>query len=197
MEWSLLAAAGSRHISLRSKIHSLVTFFGSDVEFWKLFFRLSEKRGMTEPRKFLPNTTYFITRRCTQRQFLLKPTKRNTQIFLYCLAVAAKETGVNIHAVSVMSNHYHILATDPQTRISEFYGWVHKYVAKAVNASYGRFENLWSSEKTSVLVPESGKDVLGRAVYTLSNPVAACLVAKGEKWPVIVISANFKTSKPT
>jgi len=150
---------------------------------WKLFRSLSEKMGMTLPRKFLPNTTYFITRRCTQRQFLLKPTRRNTQIFLYCLGVAAKKTGVIIHAVCVMSNHYHIVVSDPDTRVAEFYGWVHKYVAKALNVSYDRFENLWSSEKTSVVVPESNDDLLDKTVYTLTNPVAARLVASGEKWP--------------
>ena len=138
---------------------------------------------MTEPRRFLPGTTYFITRRCTQRIYLLKPSKRNTQIFLYCLAVAAKETGVIIHAICVMSNHWHIVVSDPNTRIAEFYGWVHKYVAKAVNASYGRFENLWSSEKTSVIVPETNDDLMERIVYTLTNPVAARLVSNGEKWP--------------
>jgi putative transposase len=97
--------------------------------------------------------------------------------------VAAKETGVIIHAVCVMSNHYHILVSVPGTRVAEFYGWVHKYVAKAINASYGRFENLWSSEKASVIVPESGKDLLDKVIYTLSNPVAARLVANGEQWP--------------
>lgn len=138
---------------------------------------------MTLPRRFLPGTTYFITRRCTQRQFLLKPTARNTRIFMYCIAVAAKKTGIVIHAVCVMSNHYHILLSDRGAKVSEFYGWVHKYVAKAVNASYGRFENLWSSEKTSVVKPESEMDVLEKTVYTLNNPVEARLVASGAKWP--------------
>lgn len=102
---------------------------------------------------------------------------------MYCLAVAAQETGIVIHAVCVLSNHYHILLSDPDTRVSEFYGWVHKYVAKCVNASYGRFENLWSSEKVSVIKPESSNDILDKTVYTLSNPVKARLVASGEKWP--------------
>jgi len=138
---------------------------------------------MTEPRRFLPNKTYFISRRCTHRKFFLKPTPRNNQIILYCLAVAALQTGVIIHAVCVLSNHYHIILTDPHARAAEFYGWLHKYVAKALNASYGRFENLWSSEKTSVITLAAGEDVLGKIVYTMNNPVAAGLVARGENWP--------------
>ena len=124
-----------------------------------------------------------VTRRCTQRNFLLKPKPLTSQIFLYCIAVAALKTGVQIHAVCVMSNHWHCLLTDPDGRVAEFYAWVHKYVSKAVNASYGRWENLWSSEKTSVVRLQKRKDVISKADYILSNPVAAGLVAKGTNWP--------------
>ena len=82
-----------------------------------------------------------------------------------------------------MSNHYHLLVTDPGARIAEFYGWLHKYVSKAVNATYGRWENLWASEQASFIALESSKDVFEKMVYTLSNPVKAQLVAKGSKWP--------------
>ena len=131
----------------------------------------------------MKNSTYFITRRCTQRLFLLKPTKLTSNIFLYCLAVAAKKFGIIIHAVCVISNHYHAIVSDPDARIAEFYCWLHKYVAKAVNASLGRFENMWSSEKTNVISLDNPGDVLEKTVYTLSNPVEARLVARGEKWP--------------
>jgi hypothetical protein len=53
----------------------------------------------------------------------------------------------------------------------------------AVNASRGRWENLWSSEKTSVIPLGSTNDVLGKMVYTLANPVQAQLVPKGSNWP--------------
>jgi len=69
------------------------------------------------PRPVLEGTTYMITRRTTQRQFLLKPSALTNQIFLYCLAVAAERTSVVLHAVCVLSNHYHLVATDPLGRI--------------------------------------------------------------------------------
>ena len=137
---------------------------------------------MTLPRQFLPNTTYFITRRTTQREFWLKPTRQTTQIFLYCMAVAAEITGVKIHCATVMSNHWHAVLTDPNMKIADFYGWVHKFVSKAVNCSLGRWENLWSTDKTSVIPLESPEDVLDRTVYTLCNPVNAHLIANASKW---------------
>ena len=137
---------------------------------------------MTKPRQFLPDSTYFITRRTTRREFWLKPTKQTTRIFLYCIAMAAQKTGIKLHAACVMSTHWHAIVSDSDTHVAQFYAWVHKYVAKAVNCARGRKENLWSSEKVSVIPLESPEDVLDKTVYTLCNPVSAHLVARGENW---------------
>ena len=40
------------------------------------------------PRQILPGSTYLITRRCTQRQFLLKPSPLTNQVIAYCYAIA-------------------------------------------------------------------------------------------------------------
>jgi putative transposase len=89
---------------------------------------------------------------------------------------------VKIHCATVMSNHWHAVVTDPHMRVAEFYGWLHEYVAKAINCSTGRWENLWNSGKTSVIPLESPEDVLEKTVYTLCNPVRAHLVAKAKNW---------------
>jgi len=138
---------------------------------------------MSYPRPVLAGATYLITRRTTQRQFLLKPSALTNQIFLYCLAVAAQRTGVLLHAVCVLSNHYHLVASDPFGRIPEFYGWLHEFVAKALNASYGRWENVWASSETSRVRLVDSAAVLDKLVYTLANPVEAALVSHGSQWP--------------
>jgi len=96
--------------------------------------------------------------------------------------VAAQKTGVHLHCACVLSNHWHAIVSDPDTRIAEFYGWVHKYVAKAVNCSMGRWENLWSCDKTSVIPLESPEDVLDKITYCLCNPVNAHLIARAKNW---------------
>jgi hypothetical protein len=45
---------------------------------------------MTAPRQVLAGATYLVTRRCTQRQFLLRPSKASDQVLAYALAVAAR-----------------------------------------------------------------------------------------------------------
>jgi REP element-mobilizing transposase RayT len=69
---------------------------------------------MTLPRCVLAQQTYLVTRRCIGRRFLLRPDDALNNAFLYCLARAADTYGVEVHAFCVMSNHYHLVLTDPQ-----------------------------------------------------------------------------------
>jgi len=145
---------------------------------------------VTFPREILPGQSYLVTRRTTQRQFLLRPSRVTNQNVSYCLALAAERTGVILHAVCVMSNHWHGVVTDPEARLPEFTECFHKLLAKAQNASLGRWENLWSSDKTSLVLLTSEQDVLEKMAYTLANPTMAGLVKSPEEWPG-VISGRF------
>jgi REP element-mobilizing transposase RayT len=138
---------------------------------------------MTLPRQILPNSTYLVTRRCTQRQFLLRPSKKTNQIFLYCLALAAQKTGVLIHAFCVMSNHHHLVVTDPDGRLPEFTAHLHKLVAKCINATLGKFENLWSSEQPSQVTLLEDEEVFKKMIYVVCNSVISFLVDSCYQWP--------------
>src|SRR5688500_2790100 len=101
-------------------------------------------------RQIIPGSTYLVTRRCTQRQFLLTPTNgRFVEAFLYCLAYAASRSGVIVHAAVVMGNHYHLVVTDPDGVLPWFVECLNKLVAKSMNAMRGRWENFWSTEQAS------------------------------------------------
>jgi putative transposase len=141
---------------------------------------------VTLPRQILPGRSYLVTRRCTQRQFLLSPSRTTNHNVQYCLAVAAERTGVLLHAVCVMSNHWHGVLTDPEARLPEFLEIFHKLLAKAQNASQARCENFWSSGKTSVVLLVSESDMLEKMAYTLANPTAAGLVKSPEEWPGVM-----------
>jgi len=145
---------------------------------------------VTYPREILPGRSYLLTRRTTQRQFLLRPSRVTNENVRYCLALAAERTGIILHAVCVMSNHWHGVVTDPEARLPEFAECFHKLLAKAQNASLDRWENLWSSDKTSLVLLTSEQDVLEKMAYTLANPTVAGLVKSPEEWPG-VISGRF------
>lgn len=79
-----------------------------------------------------------------------------------------------------------MVVTDPLARLPEFLEHFHRLLARAQNAALGRWENLWSSDKTSVVLLVSDEDVLEKMAYTISNPTAAGLVRSPGEWPGVV-----------
>src|SRR6186713_2576999 len=90
--------------------------------------------AVTAPRQVVPGRTYLLTRRCTQRQYLLRPDRQVVRIYLYCLGEAAARFGITLHAWCVMSNHEHLLVRDDRGNFPEFLAHWHKMLAKALNA---------------------------------------------------------------
>lgn len=138
---------------------------------------------MTAPRQVLPGTTYLFTRRCFQRTFLLVPSKELNEVFGYLLAVAAERYGIVIHVYCVLSNHYHLILTDPYAQLPRFAQELHGNLARFLNALHRRFESAWSPGSYSAVALQDEGAVLEKASYTLANPVAAGLVEQGSHWP--------------
>src|SRR5512133_562855 len=138
---------------------------------------------MTAPRQVLAGTTYLVTRRCTQRQLLLRPGAATNGIFLYVLALAARRYRVLVHAFCVLSNHFHLVVTDPDARLPAFEQYLDALVARAVNASLGRWESFWAPSSYSAVALASDEDVVSKVAYVLANPVAAGLVRRASEWP--------------
>jgi REP element-mobilizing transposase RayT len=138
---------------------------------------------MTAPRRVLPRTTYLVTRRCSQRQFLLRPSALTNGIFLFVLALAARRFGVEVHAFCVMSNHFHLIVTDPRACLPAFSQYLDSQVARAVNASIGRWDAFWEIGSYSAVALSSPSDIVSKTAYVLANPVAAGLVRRGHEWP--------------
>jgi len=138
---------------------------------------------MTAPRQVLPGVTYLVTHRCTQRRYLLRPSKVTNEVFEYLLAVAADRFGVAVHAYCVMSNHYHLVVTDSRARLPAFQQFLDALVARAVNALLGRWEHFWAPGSYSAVTLGTPEAIVDKAAYVLANPVAARLVRLGRKWP--------------
>jgi REP element-mobilizing transposase RayT len=138
---------------------------------------------MTAPRQVLPGTTYLVTRRCSQRQFLLRPSRSTDQVFLYLLALAARRHGILVHAFCVLSNHYHLVVTDPRAELPAFQQLLDALVARALNAALRRWENFWAPDSYSAVALVTPAAIVEKAAYTLANPVAAWLVYPARVWP--------------
>jgi putative transposase len=138
---------------------------------------------MSVPRQIIAGRVYMVTRRCTQRQFLLRPDAATTNAFFYCLAFAAQQTNMDVVAFLAHSNHHHTVVLDRDGRMPEFLERFHKLFAKHQNALRGRWENFWASEATSVVELPNRDDVLAKMTYVLTNPVKDHLVERAHHWP--------------
>ncbi|MGE0546064.1 MAG: hypothetical protein AB7O24_07400 [Kofleriaceae bacterium] len=124
-----------------------------------------------------------VTRGCTQQQFLLRPDPETNNAFLYCLIEAALRSNVQVISAQMMSNHSHEATLDREANLVEFYQRFHAHLAKCVNMRRGRWENMWSSEQTSVVEPLDREAWISQLVYIAMNPVRAGLVEKVHQWP--------------
>ena len=145
---------------------------------------------MSLPRFIKERETVLITQRCIGRQFLLRPDRDANQIFLYCLALAAHEHGIEVHAVIVMSNHFHLVVTDHFGERSLFTRDLVRNVAKCIQALRGTRGGVFDKAQanfTRLLTPEA---VIEKCAYTIVNPVAEGLVSSCEKWPGVSVCVD-------
>lgn len=143
----------------------------------------AKRRVVTLPRPILPGRSYLITRRCTQREWLLRPEKELNQAFAYALGVALEKYDMGLIAGAAMSNHWHGGVHDFEGELPAFMQYFHGLVARALNCKLGRWENFWSVEQAHFCHLVEARDVLRKAVYTLANPVIEHLVEKAIHWP--------------
>jgi REP element-mobilizing transposase RayT len=139
---------------------------------------------MTLPRQVLPNHTYLVTRRCIGRRFLLRPDDALNKAFVYCLGLGARKYGVQVHALSAMSNHYHLVLTDVDGVLPDFMAWLNRQLAKCIKRLRGWDEVVWEPNVTYSAVELSGPtELLDKVAYVLLNPVSAGLVRSPGRWP--------------
>jgi putative transposase len=138
---------------------------------------------MTLPREVVPGSFYMVTRRCTQRQFLMRPDDETNNAFIYCLGEAAARFGIEVILPIAMSNHHHTVIHDPLGTIPQFTEHFHKMFAKCQNTLRGRWENFWASEQVCVVRMAGPDDVMTKLVYAATNPVKDGLVERAHEWP--------------
>ena len=127
-----------------------------------------------------------VTRRCSQRTFRLRPRALTNHIIRYCIGYAQAKTGVELHAICIMSNHIHLVVTDVRGVLPDFVRELDRMVAKAMNAVQGQSENLWSNDQPHYLTLGEDEDVVAKMAYAIANPVEAGLVKTPEEWPGVI-----------
>ena len=133
---------------------------------------------VTLPRSIEPGDVVLGTRRCSERRFFLRPDPETCQVFEYCLARCADKYDIELHEFVVMSNHYHLVFTDPHGNRPEFFRDLNKQVASAVNVKLKRFENMFAPGSYNAPKLIEAGDIEAKCIYTLTNPTEAGLVTQ-------------------
>jgi len=137
-------------------------------------------------RPIYPDRRYKINRRCISRLMLFAPGTAAPELanFIgYCLAHAAANNGVKVHASLWMSNHHHTDITDPLANLPAFKQQLHSLTARGRNSRLGRFDSVWSGDGPCDTRQPTDEESLRDLVYTLTNPVEEGLVKWARQWP--------------
>jgi putative transposase len=158
---------------------------------------------MTQPRMCLPGTTYLVTRTCAERRMLLTPDPTVNQLFAYCVARAALGCDIEVHALSVESNHYHAVVTDHSgDALSAFEHALNRLVACCLKEHYRHLyperelERIWARRSFISVVLLTPNAVRRAIAYTLTNPVKDGLVPDYRKWPGLNTKPRHWTMAP-
>ncbi len=138
---------------------------------------------MSRPRPILAGRTYLVSRRISQREFLLRPDGKINEALVFVLLRALEKYNVRLVAAVAMSNHWHLVVYDPDGVLPDFLRYLHGLLGRVVNSVRGRWENLWSVEQVNINHLVDVSDVIAKAIYVLINPVTDHLVDRSIHWP--------------
>ena len=137
-----------------------------------------------QPRWIPPNALVELSCRCIQGRFLLRPSKLLNALIVGVLAIALRGTAIRVHAISVASNHWHMLASVPSTaalaRAMEFFQGNVSKEAGRLNRWRGK---LWATRYHYSIVDDDEATQVERLRYLLSHGVKEGLVWNPRDWP--------------
>jgi hypothetical protein len=138
---------------------------------------------MSRPQYVVRGQVILADRVSLEHRFLLRPDRQMRAIFFYLLQVYAGVYGIRIHAVVLMSTHYHLLFTDVRGVRGDFFQAFHAMLAKAVQVYRGTKSVLFDKRPTSQPDNVTAKACVEAMAYIICNPTAAGIVEDPTQWP--------------
>jgi len=136
-------------------------------------------------RNIEPEKLHLLSCRTRESELLLVPSPELNSIVGGVLAKYSQLYSINLYAVCVLSNHYHLLlSTNIEGNIALFAENINREICKRVNRLLNRKGSLWSRRYDDLLVLEE-QDALEALTYTVTNPTKHGLVANPNSWPGI------------
>jgi REP element-mobilizing transposase RayT len=125
-----------------------------------------------------------ITNRTIQGRHLLRPSVDLNRLLVGVLGRAQRLFGVRLHALVVLSNHYHLLLTvESATQLAGFVGYFQGNLAKEAGRLHRWRGPFWHRRYQHVLVSDEEAAQVARLRYILTNSCKEDLVSNPLEWP--------------
>ena len=133
-----------------------------------------------------PHALVELTVRTIQRRYLLRPSTRLNQLVVGVIAHAQDETGMRLHALAVMSNHMHLLASPRDVEhMADFMCLVNANISKEIGKLHDWPGSMFERRYDSIPVADAPEDQIKRLRYILQQGTKENLVLAPSDWPGI------------
>lgn len=125
-----------------------------------------------------------VTNRTIQGRYLLRPSAELNRLLIGVLGRAQRLFEVRIHALVVLSNHYHLLVTvENAKQLAGFVGYFQANLAKEAGRLHRWRGPFWHRRYQHVLVSDEEAAQVARLRYILTNSCKEDLVSSPLEWP--------------
>ena len=127
-------------------------------------------------------STYHVTSKCVDDQFLWRPSKRTTFLIASVLAATLEKYDIGLYAAVVMANHFHLIVRAESTELSAAMQFFKSQIALALNPILQR-QGAMSKERFKHQPVLDDPSFMQLVHYVHANPVRAHCVERAQEWP--------------
>lgn len=143
-----------------------------------------------------PERFHLVTIRTEQQCFFLRPSKDVNKIVGGVIARYQEIFQVELYALTVLSNHFHLISRAPLGNLDEFMENVDRELARRLNYKIQRRGKFWSRRYRAQLIPNDA-DLEEAFLYVTTNSVKHGLVKNPADWPGISSCQQSLGEKPS
>jgi REP element-mobilizing transposase RayT len=151
---------------------------------------------MPRPIRMLnPSEIFFLTVRCFQRRYLLRPSQETVEVLGGVLARSVRLHGVELFGFSVISNHLHLIVRAPRGNLPRFMQYLLTNISKKVGKLVGWRGSFWERRYSAEPILDETA-LLERLSYVLSHGVKEGLVRRCRDWPGLSCLPQLLDGRP-
>ncbi len=139
---------------------------------------------------------YNISARCINREWFQIPMEDVWRIFSEELTRTIKEHNLVVHSFVLMSNHFHLIASTPDSNISVCMQQFMQRTSRRLTRKGNRINQTWAGRHYKCIM-QSTRYFLNAYKYNYRNPVAARMAKEVETYPFSSLQFVIGKMKPT